>query len=556
MTPNAAPTLRPVDMDLSIPGAPSLFTRPMSTAAAAEARENWHRNLGALRQTQPSLVESLSFGEPGVTWMYGRDGALTVLENGRWWSNCSLPRRAAQAMLSKLHVSGAVACFPSPSHAATVSVALQRLSRQQAIITIYPAAFDLVVALHCVDFSADIAAHRAWFIAGDDWPAALCRLLADVPGLPVPQQIIRTARTNDQEFAQFSIPIQQALSDENSRRNQLLQDFASLPRRTHDRVGVIAGSTFHLLNDAAAVLVSTLSTGQPGFSHLDPDDPSQTSSLALAAFASECDALVTANLTRTELPPVIPPAVPLITWITGPRIPAASAAHPRDALLLADAAWLPMAAVAGWKRDRLAVAAWPTNQLPASSCESHLAIIADTRDVTTAPTFDLSSHRLLWELLQDQLSRYPFAFSTAPTAFLTAGMRQLGIAPETLDTRRFIDERLLPLWQHAIVRLLIAAKLPIKIHGHHWPAEFSPYLANSIHNRHDLFAAAGASRALIHLWPGMFAHPLDAMSRPVLRCARFSSASSLVSEARKLLTSAAPAPATSPLTPGLIRQFL
>src|SRR5262249_11797592 len=143
---------------------------PLRTRAMAEARENWNLNLKALHLTQPSLASSLSPPLPAPHWIYARDGSLSVLNDlSSWWSGCSLPRRAAQEMLRKLAISATTACFLAPSHAQQVVVALQILKAEQALIVIVPELLELQIALHCHDFTADLARHRLWFAAGQSW---------------------------------------------------------------------------------------------------------------------------------------------------------------------------------------------------------------------------------------------------------------------------------------------------------------------------------------------------------------------------------------------------
>src|SRR6202035_5470454 len=105
----------------------------------------------------------------GVDWVYARDGSLTARDSTGWVSGCSLPLRAAQAMLQQLTVTGVVACFLSPVHGAQVRAALDKLDASQAVIALMPEMRDLRIALGCFDFSDDIQRHRLWFAWGENW---------------------------------------------------------------------------------------------------------------------------------------------------------------------------------------------------------------------------------------------------------------------------------------------------------------------------------------------------------------------------------------------------
>src|SRR5947208_318883 len=89
------------------------------TAADIDAERNWDANLAALAAKQPALAAALrAMPAPDVSWLYARDGSLTAHDAlGRWWSGCSLPSRAAQAMLKQLTLRGVVGCLLAQTHA-------------------------------------------------------------------------------------------------------------------------------------------------------------------------------------------------------------------------------------------------------------------------------------------------------------------------------------------------------------------------------------------------------------------------------------------------------
>src|SRR5205807_9778189 len=119
--------------------------------------------------------------------------------------------------------------FLSPLHAAQLRVALDRLERSQAIVAIIPDATTLWVVLHCEDFSQDIAAHRLWFAAGENWEAELERLFVDQPGLCTPSQFIRPILADPEAADRLIAPAQKIFSTEGSRRAEQIRQLASRP---------------------------------------------------------------------------------------------------------------------------------------------------------------------------------------------------------------------------------------------------------------------------------------------------------------------------------------
>src|SRR5687768_1986901 len=95
-----------------------------ATSAQLLAACNWQRNLAALSETQPEVAPLLV---AEVEWVFGRDGALTAQQGGKWWGGCSVPQAAAEELLRTLEITSAMACFLAPAHGAQVATALRRL---------------------------------------------------------------------------------------------------------------------------------------------------------------------------------------------------------------------------------------------------------------------------------------------------------------------------------------------------------------------------------------------------------------------------------------------
>ena len=539
-----------VDVDLSIPGAPPLRTSAAEpTAADADAARNFDANRQALLSTQPQLACTLVDLQPDATWIFGRDGALTALDaRGQWWSGCSLPHRAACAMLAKLELHGATGCFLAPDHAAQIDAALAKIDPKQAIIAIVPNLTDLAVALRCCDFSIAIRAHRLWLAAGPRWEEELRTLLAQQIGLSEPQQFIRVPTLAEDAAATLVASAQRVLADEAQRRRARLAELRS-NRPTDTRgICVVAPSRFRLWNDAGNTLAEAMTPEARPCTRLDPDDPAGSSSLALAEAAARSRAVLAANVTRADWPDVIHPSTPVITWLTVRRIVPFARVSPSDAMIVADERWLKLATDAGWPRQRLSVLDWPVCETQnAAPANAPLALIADTTETSSdGRTFDLSSHRLLWDAIAQELLADPFALGTDIGVYLSGRMRRLGIGPEGFEQNRFVEDLILPAYQQGLARRALKAGLPLRLYGRGWGTipDFASHAAGPIDSHRDLLNAARQSAALLHVWPVAGFHPIQTLGRPVVR-SHARSSSAWIDDCRKALKLGPPAPGTS-----------
>lgn len=511
----------------------NVASRTLAAASPATDRAlaNWAANADALCSSQPRLIEALAAVEPPVgEWLYGRDGALTALDvEGQWWAGCSVPLLAAREMLRKLDAGGRVGCFLCPTFAAHLRVALDMLGAQQAIVSVSPDVAALSVALHAEDFSDAVRAGRLWFAWGDGWEHELRRVFEANPGLPTPSQFVRLPTTPTEDVERMVASAQQVFAGVSTGRaetaSSLRDAWRPRGRGVRRRVCVVAPSRFRLWHDAGAVLFESLNaaagTAAVDVLPFDPDRPLSGSPLALAAAASDCDAILSADAGRADLPNAIPPAMPWVTWVTTPRVPAATASAPDDALLLADPAWSASARAAGWPRDRIYVAGWPVDaSAPAAAAGGFLALVADTRPAEPPEALsEFSSHVLLWERLRAAVTRDPFAVGDDPAAFLAAMMRGAGVEGDRIDPRLFVEGVIVPAYQHALARLLLRERLPVRLFGHGWDAvdAFGPFTAGPVRGRRDLRRIAHECAAFVHAWPGRHVHPVDSLGRPVVR---------------------------------------
>jgi hypothetical protein len=492
------------------------------TLAQSQATQNYASNLNTLKNTQPKLRQLLIDCSQNIEWILGRDHALTGIDEfGDWISGCSLPRRAAEAMLAKLELHGSVACFLAPAHAAQLRTALKILRPQQAIIAIIPDLHDLSLILHCDNFTADIQSHRLWLTAGENWMADLQNLFDQHIGLPTPTQFIRPPDADAELIDSLISTGQTIFTNVGTGRSvtmQSLRDASPRTLSTKNRLCAVAPSQFRLWNDIGDAILRALGD-QNDFEilHYDSDNPTRSSPLALLQAASQCNAIFTANTSRADLPGVIPETIPWITWCTSAKIPSSVLSNDNDHLIVIDPNLAEIARKSGWRNVH--VGGWPAQIEIAATPSRSLALIADTFSLETPDDLkEYSSHGLLWEAIRHELLQNPFVLSEAG-AFLSDRMQRLGVSEDNLSPNRFIDRLILPAYQQGLARLLIKAKLPLRLHGKGWEEipEFKSYAAGAIQNRQEFQQILSESAAVVHAWPSTLAHPIDAINRPIVR---------------------------------------
>ena len=514
------------------------------SGAARQARHNYTASLAALHDSQPDVAGELPATPPNIEWLYARDGTLSArISPGAWLGQCSLPLRAAAELLADLSAPGRVSLLLYPTHAAQVGTILERLTAQQAVISIHETLFDAACALACQDFSPAIRAGRLYITAGPQWPTQLAQLLASHPGLPAPQQYLRTALL-PAEAGQRLMEAAGRVLDAHAQHSTVLieQLRQSLRPQPDGPMLLLAGSAFRPWDLATPALVAILRNNVAiPHSLLDIDRPDRSSPAALLAALQGHRALLTAEITRSNLPQSFSADLPLVTWLLYGQIPLASSAGPQDRLIVASHELQRRARQGGWSAQRvlLAVPPPPTFQTEGS----HLGIIAGYVDLDPAKHgFQLSSHRLLFEAIGDELLKNPLALCTNVMDYLTSRAAQLNLRPENLDLPLFIERLILPVYARGIARLLLSRGLPVRLIGARWESDdqLRASHAGNPHSREELCVAIGQCAALVDVWPVDHPPPLPLFGRPVLPTAD-QSESQLVQAARGLV-----GPASSP----------
>ena len=526
---------------------------PAAASRAADAtRANLQANLRELTRTQPRLIATIENTPLDPEPVYARDGSLTAFgPDGRWWHDCSVPLRAAEAMLATLDVKGRVACMLAPTLGAQVRVALDRMRPDQALVALCPDAADVRVMVESHDFSAGLIAHRLWFAWGDDWVEQLRCLFDERPGLATPAQFVRLPTTAAEDVERM-VPAAQAVFAEvnagrarevNSRRGAWHPPTAPRPR-----LCVIAPSHFRLWDDAGASLADALRADEGGADRadvavFDPDDPTCSSALALLQSAGDCHAVCAADTSRVDLPGVVPDHMPWVTWVTRPMsIPPVDSAGRADVLVLADPTWQRSAQDAGWPAERVSTGGWPVAPAAIDSSPQVLGVITDTLAVAMPEALgEFSSHQLLWTDIAAELAADPFSMRDNSASYLERQMKRRGVSADGFDSALFLDRLIFPTYVQAVVRFLIREKVPVRLFGRGWDEthEFREHAAGPVTSRAAFLRIREEIAAVVDVSPPPGGHPLHRLGLPVVRA---DSARELIAQARRALAGDATAP--------------
>jgi len=481
----------------------------IATAADRLAAANFRANMAAFGLVRPEWVDRVSADPPDIEWVFARDGYLTARGSDGWLSGCSVPLRTGRELLKLLELKGNVGCFLHPTHAGQIRACFEKVRPSQAIVAIVPDAQSLRMILHCDDFSAEIAAARLYFVSGSDWPQQLAGLFGKYSGMPLPQQFVRTALLEDADMGVLTDEAQAVISRETSSRSGRLPDiFARAAQRSRNgRVVVLAGSQFNLGDLSNIALRSALlaEKNDPSFAAFDPDYPLTASPLALAEAAAEADALVAADLFRSDLPGIVPPGTAWITWLTNGRIVSFTDQGPADSLLVADPEWLDAALKAGWPAERVQIAGWPRIVERSSDSPGVIGVLADTRMIEVPQRVkDFSSQMLLWEMIEDELSNDPLSLGDDAQKYLRSRMDRFNIADEGFDRNLFMERLIVPAHQQGICRLIIRHGIPLSLFGCGWSdiPEFKDSARGPIESVHELALGVSKCHALLQVFPG------------------------------------------------------
>ncbi len=446
-----------------------------------------------------------------IEWTTARDGSRTARVDGRWLAGCSVPRRAAEMMLRQLVVKGQVACLLLPTHAHQIAVCMETIDPATALIVLVDdqASLDLIHACH--DFSAYDG--RVFFAIDE---ASLRAIFRAHPGLPIPQQFIRTPVTPSDAADRAIIWAQRVFSDvlaDHTQRAALAR--ANWRPEDVESLCVIASRRFRLWNDAGDQLARAFCAADT----INADLPTQISIAFIAERAQRAAAVVTADVGRADRPELISPRQPWISWITHPRVPAFVGTSPQDGLIVVDPSFAELAAQQGWPRGRVRVGGYPpiSRLEPSSSpAAATLALIADLPDLTPPPDIqEYSSWRVVWDAIRKDLPDNPHRLAGDIDGYLDKARRHFGVPAEHFPQQTFVDRLVAPAYLIGIARWLVRESIPLAIHGHGWEMVDSvrPHVRGPITSRDQLDQALTNAAAIIDGTVGGF-HPVRSIPLP------------------------------------------
>ncbi len=511
------------------------------TRAERMAKNIWESNARALHKKQPCVASLLAEVEIDVEWVFARDGSLSALEGGRWWAGCSVPLLSGRSLLSTLADEPVGSCQLAPAHAGLVRAAREKMGNCPVLFVAQPDARTARMILSTHDFSEEIDRGRFWIFSGDAWLAQIKQMFLDNPGLATPLRFIRTRLTLEETSLPMITEIQNVFSQVLSVRGDEVGRLKALPRMKVDprNILLVGGSEFRLWDFGTRVIEKQLEKSDDqdlNVKRFDMDDAFCGSPLALLTAAEQCGCILSADVCRADCNQLISPEIPWITWMTQPGAPPFHTAGPRDILILADEKWRPVARVAGWPAERIRICGWPVEAAKPALHQAELGMICDTRKVLApASVADFSSHRLLWDLIEEELADNPLAVEDVDV-YISDRAGQLNIATEVLDQARFIEGLILPAYQQGLARLLISGGIPLRVYGKGWDElpEFKSRLGGKILYHSDLECALNACCGLVYFQPRQYAHAMEMTGKPIVYRAG-ADRSAFIREARRVM---------------------
>lgn len=542
----------------------------MADATAAPGRDALavlHANTAALSRLQDDLAPQLDRVPDGYVACAGRDGSPTFRTvEGGWWRRCSVPRAASLAMLDQFTPSAApVTLFLHPLHPAALTVALGKLPPEHALIALLDEPADLALFLACDNFVAAIESHRLLFASSLDH---LASLLARHRSMPIPGTFIRTSHLPDATVSALIEACQKIFIGEQNQRTarvEALRASGQAGGKPGDSSGIVVSTLgrFALWHGHAEsdtlerVAGEVLASGQGEVTRWNADDPLTASPLHLLELSRGARAMVLRDLFRPDLHDLLPRDVRLITWVTTGRLLPFDSAGPHDHLLFTDASDIAKAHQLGWPADRTHLAQRPLlSRPPATKPTGRLGFIADTSEPAFPETVeDYSSHKLLCERVQAELSENPLVTGPDILTYLARVRDQMHIDPGTFPLELVALRFAIPLWRRELARHVAEAGVPLAVYGTGWPVELN---AEPVASRVDLVRSLASVDALIRPEPLARSHATESTGLTVLRLPPAGTAiGQFVAQARRALASRpAPEPLQSPLTATLLRRLL
>ncbi len=499
------------------------FEFPIEQGAAfADAARNFQANQSALEAVWPRTILAIPESLPELEWLYARDGALSGRHiDGQWIGGVSVPARAAQKMFAKAAVVGSSAVLIAPTHAQQIRAVLERVAKQQVLIVIIPGEHIAGTILACEDFSLDIRAQRLWLACGPEWPEELNAILETQDGIAPASTMIRVPGLNADTVERVIKPCEAILSRNAQTHRSHLNSIHNKPRtpaRPPRKICVVTGA-FRLWDDAPALLARAAARANVTAVILDSSIPTQNSALKFARTADGCDAIVTANVARADLPLVVPDCIPWITWLTGTRIPRCERSASSDRLIVADTNLQRAATESGWPDSSVLVGQEPI-RWGTTAKKAAPSIIADLpRIVVPRSVEEMSSQKLVWDRIENEVMRNPLCIGASPTEFMLHIAEEIGLERSALPLELFRTELLVPCFMRSLAKLLRDRGVVFSIFGRGWDSEsiLADRWVGPVEDETTLKRALESTSLMLDVWPGDTSNPARRAGKPMFR---------------------------------------
>ncbi len=423
---------------------------------------------------------------PGVTWQRGRDGSLTARLGDAWLGGSALPALVGERMTRDIGLRQGSVALIAPNHLGHVVALASRLEAAQSLTVIWPDVRRMRLALGCADVSSMILQGKLVCFAGTHDIASRARRCR---GWAVPGSLHLcgdAVAVQGRDITTLVTAVQGAIQSATDWHAGETARVASMPASTGGPMLVAAGSSFRLLADAGRRLTAALAG--PGVRLLDLDDARSASRLAFADAAAEADSIVTADVTRADVPNVVPSATPWVTWISRPRSPV-RAMNATDGIVLADDAWRNAWLAAGWSSDRVKTCSWPVENVQSRGKSTLLAFDLPTQDEPPAVVKQYSSQAVAWGSIAEELQSFPYRLreSGGARSYLLGRLRATGLDPASLDLGLWHTHLVTPSFARGVGRL--ARRAGATLAGLGWPGGRSAATAAEVEQLVERHAA-------------------------------------------------------------------
>ncbi len=292
----------------------------------------YHRNLEALRKSQPAVAEIVDASPvpEGVTPATGRDGTETFLipaqNDGRaWFGGSSMPTVSAAEIFAEFHSSGRSVWLPGIFTGVEPLVVASKLPPHAALFVVEQDPGNLKLAMHLHDYVELLTTGRLVFVpVGEEEPVEhLCAFFERHFGYELPNQLLTEPQQTPAQLADL-----QRLLEDTGRaaaavhasivdaqvKSLRTRTFGPLP--TVPRVAVLSVDPRPASLEQARRIGRALAKLEWPWQLCVPDAPDKCHVAARLSAVERlpADIVLFVNGTAGALEPLLPPDLPIASW--------------------------------------------------------------------------------------------------------------------------------------------------------------------------------------------------------------------------------------------------